>query len=313
MKYRQVGQSGLRVSEVSIGGWLTFGKSVADETAHDILRVAIDEGINFIDVADIYAKGESERVVGELIRDYRRDDLVISSKVFWPMSEGINDRGLSRKHIMESVEGSLRRLGTDYLDIYFCHRWDEHVPLDETLRAMEDLIRQGKVLYWGTSMWSGDQLELAHDRAEHWRAYAPTVEQPRYNLIHREIEADVLPRAKKLGMGLVVWSPLAQGLLTGKYNDGVPEGSRGADSSWLENDLNDKNLERIREFCDLAKELSLSPAQLALAWCLTRPEVSSVITGASRTRQVRDNVKAAQVELEAEVRQKLDDLFSVKG
>ena len=313
MKYRQVGQSGLRVSEVSIGGWLTFGKSVADETAHDILRVAIDEGMNFIDVADIYAKGESERVVGELIRDYRRDDLVISSKVFWPMSEGINDRGLSRKHIMESVEGSLRRLGTDYLDIYFCHRWDEHVPLDETLRAMEDLIRQGKVLYWGTSMWSGDQLESAHDRAEHWRAYAPTVEQPRYNLIHREIEADVLPRAKKLGMGLVVWSPLAQGLLTGKYNDGVPEGSRGAESSWLENDLTDQNLERIREFCDIAQELSLSPAQLALAWCLTRPEVSSVITGASRSRQVRDNVKAAQVELEDEVRQKLDDLFSVQG
>ena len=195
MKYRQVGQSGLRVSEVSIGGWLTFGKSVADETAHDILRVAIDEGINFIDVADIYAKGESERVVGELIRDYRRSDLVISSKVYWPMSDGVNDRGLSRKHIMESVEGSLRRLGTDYLDIYFCHRWDEHVPLDETLRAMEDLVRQGKVLYWGTSMWSGAQLSEAHERAEHWRAYAPTVEQPRYNLIHREIEADVLPTA----------------------------------------------------------------------------------------------------------------------
>ena len=310
MKYRQVGQSGLRVSEVSIGGWLTFGKSVADETAHDILRVAIDEGINFIDVADIYAKGESERVVGELIRDYRRSDLVISSKVYWPMSDGVNDRGLSRKHIMESVEGSLRRLGTDYLDIYFCHRWDEHVPLDETLRAMEDLVRQGKVLYWGTSMWSGAQLSEAHERAEHWRAYAPTVEQPRYNLIHREIEADVLPTAKELGMGLVVWSPLAQGILTGKYNDGIPDDSRGANSSWLENDLNEENLERTRKFCEMASELSLSPAQLALAWCLTRPEVASVITGASRSRQVRDNVKAVQIELEDEVRQTLDDLFA---
>lgn len=309
MEYRNVGESGLVVSAISIGGWLTFGKSVQDETAHDILRAAIDAGVNFIDVADIYAKGESERVVGELLGDYTRSDLVISSKVFWPMSENPNDRGLSRKHIIESVEKSLKRLKTDYLDIYFCHRWDESTPVDETLRAMEDLVRQGKILYWGTSMWSGDQLALAHERAEHWRAYAPIVEQPRYNLIHREIEADVLPRANTLGMGLVVWSPLAQGILTGKYNSGVPADSRGANSSWLEGDLNDQNIARVMRLCEIAADLSLTPAQLSLAWCLSRPQVSSVITGASRVRQLHDNLRAATVTLEDDVVDTLNTIF----
>ena len=310
MEYRFVGKTGLRVSSVSIGGWLTFGKSVDDEDAHDILRAALDAGINFIDVADIYARGESERVVGSFIRDIKRSDLVISSKVFWPMSENPNDRGLSRKHIFESVEKSLRRLGTDYLDIYYCHRFDPNTPIEETVRAMEDLVRQGKILYWGTSMWEAGQLEEAAQIAERRNAYAPVVEQPRYNLIHREIEEHVMGACEDLGMGLTVWSPLAQGLLTGKYNDGVPEGSRGAESDWLKNDLNDANIERTRQFCGIAQEVGVSPAQLALAWCLSRPQVSSVITGATRTAQVRDNVAAAGLELDGEVVSRLDGLFA---
>lgn len=309
MQYRQVGKSGLRVSEISIGGWLTFGSSVHDETAHDILELALEHGINFIDVADIYAKGESERVVGEFIKDKDRSKLVISSKTYWPMSEDVNDKGLSRKHIMESVEKSLKRLNTDYLDIYFCHRYDENTPLDETVRAMEDLVRQGKILYWGTSMWSDDQLKQAHELAGKYNAYSPTVEQPRYNLIHREIESGVLPMSENLGMGLVVWSPLAQGLLTGKYNDGIPEGSRAATSDWLKQDLTEENLKATKEFCNIAKSLEVKPSQLALAWCLTKDTVSSVITGASSKAQLAENVEATKIDLDDEVIAKLNSLF----
>jgi len=309
MDYRSVGHTGLRVSSVSIGGWLTFGRSVNDETSHDILRTAIEHGINFIDVADIYAKGESERVVGELLKDVRRSDFVVSSKVYWPMSEDTNDRGLSRKHIMESVEKSLGRLNTDYLDIYYCHRFDPNTPLEETVRAMEDLVRQGKILYWGTSMWTAEQIDRACEIADKRNAYAPIVEQPRFNLIHREIEADVLPTCARRGIGLTVWSPLAQGLLTGKYNDGIPEGSRAAQSNWLEGDLTEENIERVRTFTEIAEEVSLSPAQLALAWCLANPAISSVITGATKSSQVIDNVAAAEATLSAEVLERLDTLF----
>lgn len=311
MEYRQVGQTGLRVSTISIGGWLTFGKSVEDETAHDILGAALDHGINFIDVADIYATGESERVVGEFIKDKRRSDLVVSSKVFWPMSDNVNDRGLSRKHIMESVDASLKRLKTDYLDIYYCHRWDPNTPIEETVRAMDDLVRQGKVLYWGTSMWSAQQLELAHAVAAKFNAYAPMVEQPRYNLIHREIEDGVLPTSQRLGMGVTVWSPLAQGLLTGKYNDGVPEGSRGASSDWLKDDLTPTNIERVKAMSKIADEASLSVAQLALAWCIRQPGITSAITGASKTAQLKETVKAAEAatKLDDELITKLNGLF----
>jgi voltage-dependent potassium channel beta subunit len=295
MEYRQVGHTGLRVSTISIGGWLTFGKSVEDETAHDILGAALDHGINFIDVADIYATGESERVVGEFIKDKKRSDLVVSSKVFWPMSDNVNDRGLSRKHIMESVDASLKRLKTDYLDIYYCHRWDPNTPIEETVRAMDDLVRQGKVLYWGTSMWSAQQLELAHAVAAKFNAYAPMVEQPRYNLIHR----------------VTVWSPLAQGLLTGKYNDGVPEGSRAATSDWLKDDLTPQNIERVKAMGKIADEAGLSVAQLALAWCIRQPGITSAITGASKTAQLKETVKAAEAAttLDDELITKLNVLF----
>lgn len=310
MKYRQVGKSGLKVSEISIGGWITFGSTVHDETAHDILGCALEHGVNFIDVADIYAKGESERVVGEFIKDRDRSKLVISSKTYWPMSQDINDRGLSRKHIVESVEKSLKRLQTDYLDIYFCHRFDEATPVEETMRAMDDLVHQGKILYWGTSMWSAAQLEEVHALASDFRAYVPTVEQPRYNLIHREIESGVLGSADKLGMGLVVWSPLAQGLLTGKYNDGVPKGSRADTSDWLAEDLTSENLDEARTFCGIAESLDVKPSQLALAWCLTKPAITSVITGASSTAQVRENIQAGDLVLDEATVARLDGLFA---
>lgn len=233
MEYRRLGKAGIRVSEVSLGAWLTYGGSVENETAAECIRTALDHGINFIDVADVYARGEAEHVVGSVIRDYKRSDLVISSKVFWPLSDNVNDRGLSRKHIMESIDKSLQRLGTDYLDLYFCHRYDDDTPLEETVRAMSDLVQAGKVLYWGTSVWEAAQLESAVNIAREYGGYPPQVEQPRYNLLDRHIEPEIMPMAAKHGMGLVVWSPLAQGILTGKYNDGVPAGSRGADTSWL--------------------------------------------------------------------------------
>ncbi len=311
MRYRKVGNTGLWVSELAIGGWLTLGKSVDDRTSHDILHEAIAAGINFIDVADIYATGESERVTGEVISEYKRSDLVVSSKVFWPMSENINDRGLSRKHIMESIDKSLERLQTDYLDIYFCHRWDEETPLLETMRAMDDLVRSNKILYWGTSMWSADQLRQAHELAERYHLHPPVVEQPRYNLLHREIEQGVQQAAVDLGMGLTVWSPLAQGLLTGKYNDGVPADSRGAtqDAGWLKQDMTSENLALMREYVEIARKEGLRPEVLALAWLLTREGISSVLTGATKPSHLQSNLEAVGVELDAALIARLDKLF----
>lgn len=310
MQYRRVGESGLKVSAVSIGGWITVGGTIDDSQSHEILHTAIERGINFIDLADVYANGEAERVAGAALKDFRRSDLVISSKCYWPTGPGPNDRGLSRKHIMESVEGSLRRLGTDYLDIYFCHRYDEDTPLDETVRAMEDLVRSGKILYWGTSVWTAPQIRAAHNAAEKFNAYAPVVEQPRYNLFDRHIEDDgVMAACHDYGVGLVVWSPLAQGMLTGKYNDGVPPGSRGDTTSWLDGRLTEENLEACRKFCVLAQEFGHEPSQLALAWILDHDEVSSVITGASTPDQVTSNIHAVDIEFDDELRQNIVDIF----
>ena len=212
MNYRRMGKSGLKISEISLGGWLTYGGSVGAEKAVKIIQRALQLGVNFIDVADIYSRGEAEKVVGQAVKEFKRSDLVISSKVFWPMSDNINDQGLSRKHIVESVNKSLMRLGTDYLDIYFAHRFDPETEIEEVVRAMEDLIRSGKVLYWGTSLWSADQIDRAVEEAKSWRAYRPAVEQPRYNLLDRKIENEIMPTCVKNGMGLTVWSPLAQGV-----------------------------------------------------------------------------------------------------
>ncbi len=294
MEYRRLGQSGMKVSAISIGAWLTFGNTVDSGKTHRILDAAIDEGINFVDVADVYAIGKAEEVVGSWLKGRDRTKLVVSSKVFWPMSDDVNDRGLSRKHIMESVEKSLRRLNTDYLDIYFCHRYDPETPLEETVRAMDDLVRQGKILYWGTSVWESHQLENAVGLANQWNLYKPQVEQPRYNLLDRHIETSIMETASRNGMGIVVWSPLAQGMLTGKYNDGIPEGSRASISGWLEEFMTPEYLAKVKQLADLAAELNLSLAELSLAWVLSHREISSAITGATSVDHVTSNVKAVK-------------------
>lgn len=299
MNYRRLGRAGMKVSEISIGGWLTFGGTVDAAATAEIIGAAIDQGINFIDLSDIYSRGEAERVCGRILRDFKRSDLVISSKLFWPMSPNVNDRGLSRKHIFESIEKSLLRLDTDYLDIYFCHRFDPETEVEEVVRAMDDLVRQGKILYWGTSVWEAEQIALAAGEAERYGCYRPQVEQPRYNLLDRHIEEQILPTCFGHGIGLVVWSPLAQGILTGKYNVGVPASSRGGTSEWLKNDLTENNLARVRKLNLLASESGLTLAQLALAWVLRRPEISSAIIGATRPEQVIENAAASGVVLDS--------------
>ncbi len=307
MEYRKLGKSGLKVSEIALGAWLTYGGSEGEETTRACVKTAVDHGINFIDLADVYARGEAERVVGKVIQELglRRQDLVLSSKVFFPMGDNVNDRGLSRKHIMESVENSLRRLGTAYLDLYFCHRYDPETPVEEVVRAMDDLVHQGKVLYWGTSVWSAAQIEAAVGAAQRFNAYAPQVEQPRYNMLDRHIEPEIMPAAARHGMGLVVFSPLAQGLLTGKYNEGVPADSRAARTNWLKRDLTEENIAKARRLTDLAQGLGLTMAQLALAWLLRRPELSAVITGASKSRHVEANVKASGLQLSPDVQKQI--------
>lgn len=312
MLYRSLGRSGVKVSALSLGGWTTFGGSVSDEQLADrILRRAFDEGINFFDIADIYAHGEAERVMGRTLRDLPRHELVISSKVFWPMSDDVNDRGLSRKHIMESIHKSLRRIGTEYLDLYFCHRPDPETPIDETARAMDDLVHQGKVLYWGTSEWSADELREAHAVADRRNLYRPQVEQPQYNLLERtKVEDEVLPVAAETGMGLVTWSPLASGFLTGKYDDGVPAGSRLERIGWIRDAVvTPANVERSRRFKELADELSVSRAELALAWVLHQPGISSVITGATRLEQLEENLGALRVPWTQELEHRVGQLF----
>jgi voltage-dependent potassium channel beta subunit len=313
MEYRRLGRAGMKVSAVSLGAWLTYGGSVENETAAQCIRTAIEHGINFIDVADAYARGKAEEVVGATIKEYKRSDLVISSKLYWPMSENINDRGLSRKHIMESVHKSLSRLGTDYLDIYFCHRFDPETPVEEVVRAMDDLVHQGKVLYWGTSVWSAAQIEEAVGTARALNAYMPQVEQPRYNMLDRHIEPEIMPTVQKYGIGLTVWSPLAQGILTGKYNEGIPEGSRmaagGQVAEWMKAELTEENVAKVRALSEIAGDLNITMSQLALAWLLRRPEISSVITGASRPSQVESNAAAADVKLTPDVLSQIEQIL----
>jgi voltage-dependent potassium channel beta subunit len=311
MDYRRLGNSGLKVSEISLGAWLTYGGSVAYEETRASVETALDHGVNYIDLADVYAHGDAERIIGRVVRDLdvRRQDLVISSKVYWPMSENVNDRGLSRKHIMESIDGTLERLGMEYVDLYYAHRFDPNTPVEEVVRAMDDLVHSGKVLYWGTSVWNAAQLEEAVGVARRYNLYPPQVEQPRYNMIDRHIEPAILPTAAKYGMGVVVFSPLAQGLLTGKYNEGIPEGSRAAETDWLEGDLTEENVQKVRELTDLAEEAGITTAQLALAWILRHPEISSAITGATKPRHVEENVEAAEMDLSDDVLERIEEIL----
>jgi voltage-dependent potassium channel beta subunit len=304
MRYRKPGGSGLKLSAVSIGGWINFGEGkVADDTAREVVEQAYQSGINFFDLADAYGRGAAERQMGAVLKQYPRQTLVISSKLFWPMSEDDpNDRGLSRKHIMESIDKSLKRLQTDYLDIYFCHRPDPETPIRETALAMHDLIQQGKVLYWGTSEWEAEQITAAHDICEKYGWHLPVVEQPHYSMLWREkVEKHILPAASSHGIGLVPFSPLAQGMLTGKYDAGIPGGSRFDREKWAHDRfVNPANVEKVKKLKTVADDLGLKRSQLALAWCLRLPGVTSVITGATNPAQVAENVKAAEVDLSAD-------------
>lgn len=313
MKYRRLGQAGLKVSELSLGGWTTFGESLTDrQLTRDIITHAYESGINFFDIADIYAKGVSEEMMGAVLKDFPRHTLVISSKLYWPMSDEVNDRGLSRKHVMESIDKSLQRIGTDYLDIYFCHRYDEETPLEETVRAMDDLIHQGKILYWGTSEWSGAQIQAALDLCERYNLYKPQVEQPHYNMLHRDrVESEILPVTEPNGIGLVVWSPLASGVLTGKYDDAVPDDSRLARFDWLRSShYREEVIGTVRRLKPIADALGVTRAQLAIAWTLRQPGVSSAITGATRPQQLDDTLKAIEIELDDETLRRIDDVIA---
>ncbi len=309
MEYRNLGRSGLKVSAIALGGWITFGRTVKDQKmAQDIIQKAYDSGITFFDIADAYAHGESERMMGAVLKDFPRHTLVISSKLFWPMSDDPNDKGLSRKHIMESVDKSLQRVGTDYLDLYFCHRWDEETPLLETMRAMDDLIHQGKILYWGTSMWTAAQIQQAHDLAEKYHLYAPQVEQPEYNMIERaSVENEIIPVAEKNGMGLVTFSPLHGGILTGKYEGGIGKETRMATIDWMKDEMFSKETQaKVKRLAPIAEKLGVSRAQLALAWAMRRPAVSSVITGATKVTQVEENLAALTAELTPDLLAEID-------
>ncbi len=303
----------MRVSSVSLGGWINYGEGKVEQgEARRVVETAFEHGINFFDLADIYGRGEAEKQMGEVLKQYPRHRLVISTKVFWPMSDDVNDRGLSRKHIMESIDKSLARLGTDYVDIYFCHRADPETPLEETAAAMHDLIRAGKVLYWGTSEWPADKVVEVVEICRRSGWYAPKAEQPQYSMLYRQpVEDAVLPAAQERGIGLVVWSPLAQGMLTGKYDDGIPQESRFGREEWARNRyVNDRTAAIVRSLKPVADDLGLTRAQLALAWVLRNKGVSSVITGATRADQVLDNVRAAEVTLSDDVIAHIEGLLA---
>lgn len=313
MRTRALGRSGLQVSEVSLGSWLTLGSRVDFDQTARLVHQAFDLGINLFDTADVYAQGEAEKALGEALSSLPRQHVVIATKCFFAMSEHPNDRGLSRKHISESVEGSLRRLGTDYLDLHQCHRPDPDTPIEETVRAYEDLIRQGKLLYWGVSEWSADQIEQACQLADFHGGYRPISNQPQYSIMRRQIEGDVLPISEREGLGQIVFSPLGQGALTGKYSGGkIPDESRANDPKrnlWMNDYLTPESLERVDALRPLADGLGISMAQLALAWCLREPGVSSVIIGATRGEQLEENAKAVGVELPDEVVARIDEVF----
>ena len=311
VEYRRLGRSGLKVSAIGLGSWLTYGVGVDREASLRILRAAYDAGVNFFDTANVYGRGTAEQVVGEALRGLPRESYVLASKVFFPMGEGPNDRGLSRKHIMEQCHASLRRLGVEYLDLYQCHRFDPETPLEETLRALDDLVTQGKVLYVGVSQWTAVQIAQALHVARALQLDPIVSDQPVYNLLQRDIEKDVMPLCRAEGIGLVVFSPLAQGVLTGKYRPGQPPpaGSRGADpttAGFMQRVLTPRALEQAARVAELAREVGCSPAQLALAWVLHHPEVSSAIVGCSTLQQLHDNLGALQVQLTDEVLQAVE-------
>ena len=323
MEYRNLGRSGLKVSELSFGAWVTFNTQLQVEQAKKCMVAAYDAGVNFFDNAEAYAGGKAETIMGEVLKQngWRRDSYIVSSKVFFGSVEDRKptQRGLSRKHVWEACDQALERLQVDYLDLYYCHRPDLDTPIEETVWAMHTLITQGKVMYWGTSEWSAQQITQAHQVARQYNLIPPLMEQPQYNMLHRaRFEKEYAPLYSDYGLGTTIWSPLASGLLTGKYNDGIPEDSRLNLSGyeWLKNALlgpdGQKNLEKVKQLGSIAGDLGIPMAEMALAWCLKNPNVSTVITGASRPEQVAANMKASESKekLDESVMQRIEAILS---
>lgn len=316
MKYRSVGKSGLKVSEIAVGSWMTeLAGSEKMRTAEETIRLAYDKGVNFFDCADAYSGGEAERFLGRVLKDYPRGGYVVSSKVFFPTGRGVNEWGLSRKHIFENIDRTLKNMQMEYIDIYYCHRFDTTTPMEETLRALSDLVSQGKILYYGVSEeWSGARLVEAQGIIEKYGLYPMTALQPQYNMADRYIEHEIMGICRKYGIGITPFSPLAQGLLTGKYKKGqpYPEGSRATHQAdrQVNNLLTDENLDKVEALCKIADGLGTNMAVLALAWILREDVISSVITGASKPSQLENNIAASGLELSADV---LDEIGKILG
>jgi aryl-alcohol dehydrogenase-like predicted oxidoreductase len=315
MEFRHLGRSGLIISEIAYGNWLTHGSQVEEDAAASCVRAALDAGITTFDTADVYAETRAEAVMGRALKGERREGLEIFTKVYWPTGPGRNDRGLSRKHIMESINGSLRRLQTDYVDLYQAHRYDAFTPLEETMTAFADVVRSGKALYIGVSEWTAEQIRAGHALAKELNIQLVS-SQPQYSALWRVIEAEVVPACEELGLGQIVWSPIAQGVLTGKYLPGapLPAGSRATDekggANFVSRLLRDDVLERVQQLKPLADQAGLTMAQLAVAWVLQNGNVSAAIIGASRPEQVTENVKAAGVKLDAELLKAMDEILA---
>lgn len=323
MEYRRMGNTGLQLSALSFGSWVTFSKQIDDGISDRLMGIAYDNGINFFDNAEVYARGESEKMMGRVLKkkNWERSSYVVSSKVYFGWrgeANKPNQTGLSRKHIVEACDEALERLQLDYLDLFFCHRPDKTVPIEEVVWTMNQLIQRGKILYWGTSEWSAAEIMEAHMVARDLRLIGPAMEQPQYNLFERKkIEVEYYTIFKNIGMGTTIWSPLASGLLTGKYNDGIPEDSRlsleGFD--WLKDrTLTDERIERVRELTNLAKDLNTSLATLSIAWCVRNPNVTTAILGATKEAQLTENLKALDVlpKLTDEVMERIDEIMQTK-
>jgi len=322
MEYRYLGKSGLKISALSFGSWVTFGSQADVDRALEMMTIAYDAGVNFFDNAEVYNAGDAEIIMGKVIQKagWNRKDLVLSTKMFWG-GDGPNDRGLSWKHIVEGLDASLDRMELSYVDLLFAHRPDEHTPIEETVRAMNHVIDQGKAFYWGTSEWSAQQIMEAYGIARREHLIPPLMEQPQYNMFHRErFEVEYRRLYTEIGLGTTIWSPLASGLLTGKYNQGIPEDSRATleGYEWLkerfESEKAQKQIEKVSQLMKVAEKLDCSVAQLAIAWCLTNPNVSTVITGASRPSQVEENMKALKIyeKLTPDLLQKIEDILQNK-
>lgn len=318
MEYQRLGKSGLKVSRLSLGSWLTFGKQINNNIASELMDIAYDKGVNFFDNAEIYSRGESERVMGEILkkRDWRRDSYIVSSKAFFGDGGQLpTQKGLNRKHLIEACDAALKRLQLDYLDLFFCHRPDKETPIEETVWTMHNLIQQGKILYWGTSEWSAQEIMEAHMVAREYKLIGPVMEQPQYNMLHRDkVEVEYSQLYKTVGLGTTIWSPLASGILSGKYNDGMPESTRLSMDGleWLKDaNLVEEKIEKVRKLSALAKEIGSSMPKLAIAWCLKNENVSTVILGASKSKQLEETLSAIDdvEKLNDEVMERIEGLL----